>query len=880
MTQPAIAPMSQHLQTMVPQGKPSKLIIDPLGNTTQIFYDFAHIDQDNSNIDQNNTVDQGNTVLQISTIDPQGNQKIQLIDSFGKEICNMSRNPQGELIQKERLYYDPCLRLIASHATVYNETTPKNTLITEFTYDAMGQLIHSVEAKGTPEEKNSSFTYNTYGQKIETLTPNGMTLFHEYDIFGRQTTLRSSDHTIHYTYSYDLKDRPLTVKDHLNQTENKRTYDRLGRLTTETLDTGIQLHYGYDSLDRLLLITYPDQTTAQYQYNACHLTAIERLKNNTPIYTHRYQYDLAGYPTLEELIHHTGTVKKQRDPCHRITHIQAPHREETLTYDNIGNLTTKNLHDSQGLAIYTFSYDHLNQLTKETGGKEHTYQNDSLNNRTKKDNNTYNNNALNQLTHERDVTYHYDANGNLTKKESPNQTTLYTYDALNRLTKVNDHTTYTYDSYHRRLTKNHKGILEKFLYHNQQEIGTITNEKISQLRILGNEGVAIALELEQTIYVPLHDAANNVVTLLDLSSNPIETYRYTAFGEQEIFGNTPNPWRYSSKRFDPETGFIYFGRRYYAPEIGRWITPDPAGFEDGPNLYAYLHNSPLIHIDPDGQLAFLIPLAINVAISYAAQYAIPIAAASLQQYAGGTLAAALLTGVVNGYTGHYSSGLFDYEIGLNITEKAGMAIGTVLSFSPSRITTQSITNLAKTELASNVTNKVASKFVRRISWFSTKTARHAAKTTTATTVTKTSQIAANRGIVRVSEKGMLQGKQIWNAWYKEEITPFKMHFHHWKDHGREFPNLQNAKQYVEQAHNLFRNPSVLHRIRSSDGAYLRYDPLTNTFGSFTPVGVPKTMFKPGISKPLDLQNIQILWSIFMDNKINIHCCRVCGLFSG
>jgi hypothetical protein len=42
---------------------------------------------------------------------------------------------------------------------------------------------------------------------------------------------------------------------------------------------------------------------------------------------------------------------------------------------------------------------------------------------------------------------------------------------------------------------------------------------------------------------------------------------------------------------------VYFGRRYYAPNIGRWITPDPIGFNDGPNLYAYVHNNPLTAID-------------------------------------------------------------------------------------------------------------------------------------------------------------------------------------------------------------------------------------------------------------------------------------------
>ncbi|WP_195155566.1 RHS repeat-associated core domain-containing protein, partial [Candidatus Protochlamydia phocaeensis] len=85
--------------------------------------------------------------------------------------------------------------------------------------------------------------------------------------------------------------------------------------------------------------------------------------------------------------------------------------------------------------------------------------------------------------------------------------------------------------------------------------------------------------------------------------------RYTAFGEETILNangqdiaasQVGNPWRYASKRVDPETGWIYFGRRYYDPEIGRWTTPDPLGFADGPNRYAYLHHNPLSAFDAYG----------------------------------------------------------------------------------------------------------------------------------------------------------------------------------------------------------------------------------------------------------------------------------------
>ena len=58
--------------------------------------------------------------------------------------------------------------------------------------------------------------------------------------------------------------------------------------------------------------------------------------------------------------------------------------------------------------------------------------------------------------------------------------------------------------------------------------------------------------------------------------------------------------QFASKRYDEETDFIYFGRRYYSPNIGRWITADPQGFDDGPNLYAYVHDSPFTTLDLHG----------------------------------------------------------------------------------------------------------------------------------------------------------------------------------------------------------------------------------------------------------------------------------------
>ncbi|MFJ2715304.1 RHS repeat-associated core domain-containing protein, partial [Pseudomonas sp. NPDC087346] len=57
--------------------------------------------------------------------------------------------------------------------------------------------------------------------------------------------------------------------------------------------------------------------------------------------------------------------------------------------------------------------------------------------------------------------------------------------------------------------------------------------------------------------------------------------------------------RYSGKERDA-TGLYYYGFRYYAPWLGRWINPDPGGTVDGLNLYAFVGNNPLRYIDNEG----------------------------------------------------------------------------------------------------------------------------------------------------------------------------------------------------------------------------------------------------------------------------------------
>nr|VFK42922.1 MAG: Protein of unknown function (DUF1020) [Candidatus Kentron sp. TC]VFK57280.1 MAG: Protein of unknown function (DUF1020) [Candidatus Kentron sp. TC] len=68
---------------------------------------------------------------------------------------------------------------------------------------------------------------------------------------------------------------------------------------------------------------------------------------------------------------------------------------------------------------------------------------------------------------------------------------------------------------------------------------------------------------------------------------------------------------------------------------------------------------------------------------------------------------------------------------------------------------------------------------------------------------------------------------------------------HWKKHQKEFPTLQNAKQYVEAVHDFTAKPPKGTFIKTrKNGDKLFYDPNSNTFAIINERGAPRTMFKP------------------------------------
>jgi len=109
-------------------------------------------------------------------------------------------------------------------------------------------------------------------------------------------------------------------------------------------------------------------------------------------------------------------------------------------------------------------------------------------------------------------------------------------------------------------------------------------------------------------YDYLYDGKGNVRAVLDGNQNVVASYAYDAFGVQTgQSGTLDQPYRFSTKRYYDDIGLNYYGYRFYAPRLGRWMTRDPLGEKGGLNLYGFVGNGPMNIIDPYGLIYSITP---------------------------------------------------------------------------------------------------------------------------------------------------------------------------------------------------------------------------------------------------------------------------------
>ena len=508
--------------------------------------------------------------------------------------------------------------------TEQNAVSP--SILTHYGYDLLGRMTGMTDHLGN----SWSWTFDSLGRNIEKMDPDAGTWTFEYDDSGllrRQVDAKSQPTDFTYDNAGRLATKVTagsTVT--ITRSEPRGTYSNIGRVTsvvTSSPATSVAIDYDdlgraakqfrvlegvtyvaqkqYDAGGFLQTITYPDnETFGPMQYDgAGRLKAVPGIVTNV-------EYDAAGrailqtnpYTTtsrtyspergfLTDVVTSSGAIQNLHytyDAAGLVTQVTSPFAKESWTYvyDPLHRLTSATC-QSCSTQSQTFQYDELGRITYNSLIGTYSYPPPG----------SARPHAPSSVAGN---SYVYDANGNLT---SGGGRTIQ-WNADNLPIQVNS-TPFLYDGLGERVKKGSGSGATVYPMGDDYQVSYRT------MKYFSLEGLGlVAKRIDGINTVWLHtDRLGSIQAITDSGGGLWKRRTYRPYGNKI---DETNPLHiehrgWIGERQDDETGLTYLHARYYDPELGLFISPDPSHPAEatvGVNRYGYSNGDPINAADPTG----------------------------------------------------------------------------------------------------------------------------------------------------------------------------------------------------------------------------------------------------------------------------------------
>jgi RHS repeat-associated protein len=543
-------------------------------------------------------------------------------------------------------------------ATKLLKTVDANGLTTEMDYDTAyrvtGLRYNLVPGVDQERNQNQQMTYNAAGELLRVTfsgAPHRDTAY-QYDARSRRTHETSSGLT--HRYSYDEPGNLTQVIHGGTLRTLTSTYDALNRLLTctETLNTealaqGRVTRYHYDLLGNIRRKALPNGSAEDKVFDAAGRAIGQGVYVVGAAIPERTRVDSAWDAW--------GNLIWQKDVRKQSGQFDLRSRWTVNAYDHLSRLTEEAIYSAPAAApesVTSYEYDQANNRTKITrqAGAVHEVERYDYTSAVVTTHLTdagpgfetqgYAPNQLRRIildngtaAGEVRAVFRYDRNGNRTRKweAAGNVITTYEWDRGNRLVKTTrggQTWQFTYDHRSRRILRDAPGSGQE---QDSYAGGTSANRwniadgpplvapAIGELAVEyvrgsdyggGVGGVLYTIDgaasgsgaVAGTSRFFEYGARGDVTGQSDTAGASTFRAFYKAFGNYESTGNAgPSRQRASTKDEETELGLLNEGFRYREVSTGVFLSRDPAGFVDGPNLYSYVQQNPWSKFDPDGQ---------------------------------------------------------------------------------------------------------------------------------------------------------------------------------------------------------------------------------------------------------------------------------------